>query len=275
MSSKQSSDTNSRRRRPAENTQDPPWAHDPQADHNHEQIYDRLCGGPQPNSTDTCTPSSHHSLCSALCTTKCTSAHVCPIHHAYDDSWVEIQSKRTIRAENKVEANRLVNNYRFGFRKWKSHVTERPFEDRSEVVKELYSELNVIKPHSGHLITCGNVAYVFLFSWWVSLAYFLVGILMFITIIGAPYGKLCWKLSCYFLWPFGKSIHEIGNTLRRCCEQAPDCECNTEGMEDNSPVLLPSPTEVPIPELPGRPLRTPYWVTFHTCGCCWDIPLWW
>lgn len=28
-------------------------------------------------------------------------------------------------------------------------MTERPFEARSEVVKELYSELNVIKQHSG------------------------------------------------------------------------------------------------------------------------------
>lgn len=37
----------------------------------------------------------------------------------------------------------------FGFRKWKSHVTERPIEDRSDVVKELYSELNYIKHHSG------------------------------------------------------------------------------------------------------------------------------
>lgn len=37
----------------------------------------------------------------------------------------------------------------FGFRKWKSHVTERPFEDRSEVVKELYSELTSIKPNTG------------------------------------------------------------------------------------------------------------------------------
>lgn len=43
--------------------------------------------------------------------------------------------------------------WQFGFRKWKSHVTERPFEDRSEVVKELYSELNTVKPHSG---TCGK-----------------------------------------------------------------------------------------------------------------------
>lgn len=32
--------------------------------------------------------------------------------HACDDSWVEIQTKRTIRAENEVEANKLVNNYR-------------------------------------------------------------------------------------------------------------------------------------------------------------------
>lgn len=37
----------------------------------------------------------------------------------------------------------------FGFRKWKSHVTERPFEERSDVVKELYSDLKVVKPHSG------------------------------------------------------------------------------------------------------------------------------
>uniref|UniRef100_A0A674PRL0 Cation/H+ exchanger protein 2 n=1 Tax=Takifugu rubripes TaxID=31033 RepID=A0A674PRL0_TAKRU len=109
----------------------------------------------------------------------------------------------------------------FGFRKWKSHVTERPFEDRSEVVKELYSELTSIKPHTGSLVTCGNVVYVFLFGWWVSLAYFLVGILLFLTVTGASYGKLCLKLSRYFLWPFGKAIHQIGNTLRRCCEQQP------------------------------------------------------
>lgn len=28
-------------------------------------------------------------------------------------------------------------------------MTERPFQDRSEVVKELYSELNTVKPQSG------------------------------------------------------------------------------------------------------------------------------
>ncbi|XP_068169870.1 uncharacterized protein [Antennarius striatus] len=178
-----------------------------------------------------------------------------------DDGWMDIQSKRTIGAANKVEINKLVNNYRFGFRKWKSHVTARPFEERSQVVKELYSELNVIKPHPGRLITCGNVMYVLLFGWWVSLVYFLVGTLMFITITGIPYGKLCWKLSIYFLWPFGQSVHQVGNTLRRCCDLVPDCECN---LEDTSPVLLPSPTEGAPPEFPGRSLRTPYWHRFST-----------
>ncbi|CAL8263736.1 unnamed protein product [Merluccius merluccius] len=170
--------------------------------------------------------------------------------------------KTTIRAENEVEANKLVNNYRFGFRKWKSHVTERPFEDRSEVVKELYSELNIIKPHTGHLITVGNIAYVFLFGWWVSLVYLLVCILMFTTVIGTPYGKLCWQLSWYFLWPFGRTIQEVRNRVMGCCVRSPFCGCNT-GREDLVPILLPLPTEVPDSGVP-IPSRTPYWRRFTT-----------
>ncbi|CAL1592079.1 unnamed protein product [Knipowitschia caucasica] len=183
--------------------------------------------------------------CSSLC--QCDD-HVC----------AEEQSTRTIRAENEVEANKLVNNYRFGFRKWKSHVTERPLEGRSEVVKELYSELNVVKPqtHEGSFVSCGNIAYVFLFGWWVSLVYLLVSLLMFFTIIGFSYGKLCFKLSCYFLWPFGKTIHQIGNTIRRCCANVPDCNCIKEETEAESEGLLPSPAE--------QHVQTSYWCRFRT-----------
>lgn len=56
---------------------------------------------------------------------------------------------------------------------------------------------------------------------------------------------------------------QIGGTLRRCCEEAPDCECSVEAG-DNSPVLLPSPAEVPAPDRPEQPLRTPYWVKVKT-----------
>uniref|UniRef100_A0A8C2Z309 Cation/H+ exchanger protein 2 n=1 Tax=Cyclopterus lumpus TaxID=8103 RepID=A0A8C2Z309_CYCLU len=122
---------------------------------------------PQPNSTGT--PSSHQSICPALCTTKCMPEHACEY------------SKLLLWLWENVSAFHLC--------------------------------LIVYVLVLGHLITCGNVAYVLLFGWWVSLAYILIGLLMFITITGVPYGKLCWKLSCYFLWPFGKSIHELPLTI--------------------------------------------------------------
>ncbi|XP_077424438.1 uncharacterized protein LOC144053647 isoform X1 [Vanacampus margaritifer] len=273
--SPQGSDANSRRRkRPAEHSkgelQNPPQEQQQQDDQEAEHeghVHECPLRGPQCHAAECCSAAAHQPICPAQFATKYLSTHAYPSHQSYEDSWEEIQSIRTIRAENKVEANKLVNNYRFGFRKWKSHVTERPFEDRSEVVKELYSELNVIKPHTGpgHLLTCGNVAYVFLFGWWLSLMYLLVGIVMFLTVIGAPYGKLCWKLSCYFLWPFGKLVHQIGHTFRRCCEQMPDCECTVEWVEDSSPVLLPSPTESPIPEEASeQPAHPGYWCRFST-----------
>ncbi|XP_056137939.1 uncharacterized protein LOC130114170 isoform X2 [Lampris incognitus] len=256
---------NRRRRQKAVGGPDPPWDQDPLTGDPDGLPCDQLCGGPgggqQSNlgGTHTCSP--QHCLC-PLCTTKCTSTHACP--HAFDDSWEEVPSKTTIRAENEVEANKLVNNYRFGFRKWKSHVTERPFHDRSDVVKELYCELNVIKPHTGHLVTCGNIWYVLLCGWWISLMYILVSILMFITIIGAPYGKLCWHLSWYFLWPFGKAIQEVSSSVGRCCERSPHCECPIERVEDASPILLPSPTEELVPQTLAVSLHTPYWHRFTT-----------
>ncbi|NXD28514.1 VNX1 protein, partial [Spelaeornis formosus] len=145
--------------------------------------------------------------------------------------------KTTLTAENAVEANKLSNNYKFGFKKWKSHVTARPWEDRSDIVKELYSDLTVIRgsggewpwgqpwlvagrvwaaagdagafPPTGSPLTCGNVLYLLLFGWWLSLLYVLVAAVMFVTIMGAPYGRLCWDLAWYFLWPFGKVIQKV------------------------------------------------------------------
>lgn len=40
----------------------------------------------------------------------------------------------------------------------------------------------------GSVLTCGNVLYVIMFGWWISLTYLLLCPLMFLTICGAPYG---------------------------------------------------------------------------------------
>ncbi|CAD5120369.1 DgyrCDS8942 [Dimorphilus gyrociliatus] len=44
------------------------------------------------------------------------------------------------RPENDFETHRVLNNYLFGFKKWKSHVTERPLAHRSDIVRKLYNE---------------------------------------------------------------------------------------------------------------------------------------
>ncbi|TSQ92618.1 Low affinity vacuolar monovalent cation/H(+) antiporter [Bagarius yarrelli] len=144
-----------------------------------------------------------------------------PSTHTTNDIWEEVScSKTTISAENEVEAQKLANNYRFGFRKWKSHVTERPFEDRSEIVKELYSELNIIKPNTGNL---------------------------------------CFRLSCYFLWPFGKAIKKTSGRLSNVSVKPPD-DLLEEGDDgkSTSPLLRPN-IAVENVEESSRPPQQHYW----------------
>lgn len=185
-----------------------------------------------------------------------------------DEIQEENPRKTTISAENEVEAQKLANNYKFGFRKWKSHVTERPFQDRSEIVKELYSELNVIKPLSaGTLFTFGNILYVFLFGWWISLVYLIVGVLMFLTVLGIPYGKLCWNLSCYFLWPFGKSIEKASVSVPVYSVKILQDGLSVEEEHDgkaSSPLLQPTTLEETTEEPTREPHDHRYWCRLST-----------
>ncbi|KAM7378247.1 hypothetical protein PAMA_013237 [Pampus argenteus] len=202
----------------------------------HSQI-DRLCVGPQHpelGAAETPSPdaSSHH-FCHY--TPKCfltvhrgghgTSARSTPSRYG-EEGWDEGTSKTTIRAENEVEAHREANNYKFGFRKWKGNVTEKPIEDRSDVVKELYSDLSIVKPREG---------------------------------------KLCLKLAWYFIWPFGRSLEKAGDVVKRSIVKPPKCEVIPEEKDsedskdlvrdkDSSPLLVssPIPVEIPVPELPAR-----------------------
>lgn len=95
------------------------------------------------------------------------------------------------------------------------------------MVKELYSDLSIVKPQegpfefihqnlmqsniralaakkthkkthkmsfwciSGSVVTLGNIVYVILFGWWISLTYVVICPVMFLTIIAAPYGWYC------------------------------------------------------------------------------------
>ena len=54
----------------------------------------------------------------------------------------------------------------------------------------------------------GNVLWFILGGFLVALIYFVVGLLMCLTIVGIPFGVQLFKLGIYALWPFG---HELIN----------------------------------------------------------------
>ena len=54
----------------------------------------------------------------------------------------------------------------------------------------------------------GNVLWFILGGFLVALIYFVVGLLMCLTIVGIPFGVQLFKLGIYALWPFG---HELVN----------------------------------------------------------------
>ncbi|XP_060073315.1 uncharacterized protein LOC132553120 [Ylistrum balloti] len=111
------------------------------------------------------------------------------------------------RIDSDVEAHKISNNYLFGFKKWKGHVTDRPLSSRSEVVQNLYEDFDKIQPVNVSTLRPSNLLYVLLFGWWLALLYLIVGCLMFLSVVGWNYGVYCWMLARYFLWPFGKFVH--------------------------------------------------------------------
>ena len=54
----------------------------------------------------------------------------------------------------------------------------------------------------------GNIAWLILGGFLVSVIYFIVGLILCVTIIGIPFGVQLFKLGIYALWPFG---HELVN----------------------------------------------------------------
>ena len=56
--------------------------------------------------------------------------------------------------------------------------------------------------------TLGNILWLILGGVVIALIYYVVGLLMCITVIGIPFGIQLFKLGTYALWPFG---HELVN----------------------------------------------------------------
>ncbi|GFN79383.1 cation/h+ exchanger protein 1 [Plakobranchus ocellatus] len=125
------------------------------------------------------------------------------------DAEMEFEKSAVYIAENSIEAARISNNFKFGLKKWKSHVTSRPLITRSEIVQDLYADIDSIKEVKVTTFRPFNILYALLYGWWLALIYALIGAIMYITVIGADYGTFCWRMAGYFIWPFGKYVHQV------------------------------------------------------------------
>ncbi len=67
--------------------------------------------------------------------------------------------------------------------------------------------------------TIGNILWFIFTGLATGLAWFFLGLIWCITIIGIPFGKQCFKMAGLSLWPFGKTVygnfgkHPIANII--------------------------------------------------------------
>ena len=52
----------------------------------------------------------------------------------------------------------------------------------------------------------GNIIWFFFGGLFISLGWFFMGLILFITIIGIPFGKQCFKLAALAAVPFGATV---------------------------------------------------------------------
>ena len=57
-----------------------------------------------------------------------------------------------------------------------------------------------------------NIIWIIFGGFAIALEYLIAGILMFITIVGIPFGVQSFKLASASLWPFGKDIQSTPDT---------------------------------------------------------------
>lgn len=75
------------------------------------------------------------------------------------------------------------------------------------------------KKKTGCLSVIGNIIWIIAGGIFTSIGWFLLGIILCVTIIGIPFGKQCFKFAYLTLVPFGKTVnihfdkHPIANVL--------------------------------------------------------------
>lgn len=91
----------------------------------------------------------------------------------------------------------------FGIRLWKPALYKKSRSVTRNAKKALHSI-----PTSKHFITFGNILWLFLFGWWLSIAPLISGVFLKLVPGARLYSKVFYGLSWYIFWPFGKYVEK-------------------------------------------------------------------
>jgi uncharacterized membrane protein YccF (DUF307 family) len=128
-----------------------------------------------------------------------------------------------------VPVNRLRHAAESSERRSQSHVLDFSGDAKNHEVGCRAQGLAADRESSHHddlgrgVKTLLNVLWLVLAGLWLAISYAIAGAIMFLTIIGIPFGLQAFKLAGYALWPFGrglaqrpdrhKAVSVIGNIL--------------------------------------------------------------
>ena len=62
--------------------------------------------------------------------------------------------------------------------------------------------------------TIANIIWVLFGGLELALGWWLIGLLLCVTIVGIPFGKQCFKFAGFVLWPFGRQIEYGGGPVK-------------------------------------------------------------
>ncbi|KAJ5067012.1 cation/h exchanger protein [Anaeramoeba ignava] len=134
-----------------------------------------------------------------------------------DEHFDENQNEQFELEEHKISRLTLEDRHKqlnmlFGVKPWKSHIQKKDIQTHSAVYKSLLDSPSNVEnkgiEKENKLFTFGNILWVILFGWWLSLVYLFTALIMLITIVGRKYSRTSLILAGYIIWPFGKYLEK-------------------------------------------------------------------
>ena len=70
-----------------------------------------------------------------------------------------------------------------------------------------FGRVVIERPNADRALGClGNVTWLVLGGWWLALLQACSGLILFLTIVGIPFGIVSFRMAGLALWPFGRMV---------------------------------------------------------------------